>query len=375
MNALNPMSSKWYQFEGSEEIPSPALVIFQQRVAKNIEHMISIVGGPDRLCPHVKTYKLAEIVKMQMESGIRKFKCSTVAEAEMVAGCGAEDVLLAYQPVGPNVERMTRLARTYPALRFGVIVDNKDSIRSIAEACVDSGVTLDLFIDLDVGMHRSGIAPGSGALELAEMIRELPSVAMGGLHVYDGHLGVASVERRRTECRQAMKPVLRLLCEMRERGIEVPRIVAGGTPTFPIHAEDSDFECSPGTCLLWDFGYGDAYRDLPFLHAAGLLTRVVSLPTKGRICLDLGHKAVAAEKPAPHVRFPELPDGREVLQNEEHLVLESERAGEFRIGDLLFGIPVHICPTCALYSEAIVVEGGRIVDGWRVVARERRLTV
>ena len=369
------MSSRWYQFKGSEEVPSPALVIYRERVAKNIEHMISIAGGPSRLRPHVKTYKLAEIVKMQMESGIRKFKCSTVAEAEMVAGCGAEDVLLAYQPVGPNVERMARLAASFPAVRFGVLVDNKDSVRSIADACVATGVSLGLFIDLDVGMHRSGIPPGSGALELAEMIRELPSVAMGGLHVYDGHLSVALVERRRRECRQAMKPVLRFLSEMSDKGLEVPRVVAGGTPTFPIHAEDSDFECSPGTCLLWDFGYGDAFLDLPFCHAAGLLTRVVSLPTKGRICLDLGHKAVAAEKPAPHVRFPELPDAREVLQNEEHLVLETERAGELRIGDLLFGIPVHICPTCALYSEAIVVEEGRVVDRWRVVARERRLTV
>lgn len=369
-----PTSTQWYQFEGSEEIPSPALVIYRERVAKNIEHMISIAGGPSRLRPHVKTYKLAEIVKMQMACGMDKFKCSTVAEAEMVAGCGAEDVLLAYQPVGPNVGRMARLAASYPAVRFGVLVDNEHSVRSIADACVATGVSQGLFIDLDVGMHRSGIPPGSGAVKLAELIQELPSVEMGGLHVYDGHLGVSSVESRRKECRQAMKPVLRLLTEMRERRLQVPRVVAGGTPTFPIHAEDSDFECSPGTCLLWDFGYGDAFLDLPFLYAAGLLTRVVSLPAEGRVCLDLGHKAVAAEKPVPHVSFPKLPDAREVLQNEEHLVLETERAGEFRIGDLLFGIPAHICPTCALYSEAIVVEGGRAVGRWRVVARERRLT-
>jgi D-serine deaminase-like pyridoxal phosphate-dependent protein len=155
----------------------------------------------------------------------------------------------------------------------------------------------------------------------------------------------------------------------------VPVLVAGGTPTFPIHASHNDRDCSPGTTVLWDFGYGDKFADLPFQHAALLLTRVVSKPTPDRLCLDLGHKAVAAENPHPRVRFIELPDAVAVMQSEEHLVIETPRAAEFAIGQTLHGIPRHICPTVALHSEALIVEGGRVVETWPILARARRLTV
>jgi D-serine deaminase-like pyridoxal phosphate-dependent protein len=102
---------------------------------------------------------------------------------------------------------------------------------------------------------------------------------------------------------------------------------------------------------------------------------VVSKPTPDRLCLDLGHKAVAAENPHPRVRFIELPDAVAVMQSEEHLVLETPRAAEFAIGQTLHGIPRHICPTVALHSEALIVEGGRVVETWPILARARRLTV
>jgi D-serine deaminase-like pyridoxal phosphate-dependent protein len=158
-------------------------------------------------------------------------------------------------------------------------------------------------------------------------------------------------------------------------GLRVPLLIAGGTPTFPIHASHADRECSPGTTVLWDFGYGDKYPDLAFQTAAVLLTRVVSKPAPGRLCLDLGHKAVAAENPHPRVRLLELPDAVPVMHSEEHLVIETPRAAEFSIGQVLHGIPRHICPTVALHSEAIVVENGRVAAQWPILARARRLTV
>ena len=127
--------------------------------------------------------------------------------------------------------------------------------------------------------------------------------------------------------------------------------------------------------MLWDFGYGDKFDDLPFQHAAVLLARVVSKPTPDRLCLDLGHKSVAAENPHPRVRFIELPDAVAVMQSEEHLVLETPRAAEFVVGQTLHGIPRHICPTVALHAEALIVEGSRVVETWPILARARRLTV
>ena len=155
----------------------------------------------------------------------------------------------------------------------------------------------------------------------------------------------------------------------------MPLLVAGGSPTFPFHARETDRQCSPGTTVLWDFGYGDKFLDLPFLPAAVLLTRVISKPGPNRLCLDLGHKAVAAENPHPRVRFLELPDAPAISQSEEHLVIETPRAAEFAVGDTLHGIPRHICPTVALYSEATLVRAGAAVERWPIAARARRLTV
>ena len=155
----------------------------------------------------------------------------------------------------------------------------------------------------------------------------------------------------------------------------MPRIIAGGTPTFAIHAAHPEVECSPGTAVLWDAGYSAKVPDLPFQPAAVLLTRVVSKPGGNRICLDLGHKAVASEMPPPRAIFPALPDARAIAHSEEHLVIESERAGELPIGAVLYAIPWHVCPTVALHSEAWIVKGGRAVERWPIVARARRLTV
>src|SRR5438309_882794 len=107
-------TNSWHEISNVAEIDSPALLIYPDRVEENVRRMIAITGGPERLRPHVKTHKLTEIVQMQMAMGIAKFKCATIAEAEMVAGCGAPDVLLAYQPVGPKVQRFVQLIKKFP---------------------------------------------------------------------------------------------------------------------------------------------------------------------------------------------------------------------------------------------------------------------
>jgi D-serine deaminase-like pyridoxal phosphate-dependent protein len=172
-----------------------------------------------------------------------------------------------------------------------------------------------------------------------------------------------------------MAPVRALREELAAAGLPVPRLVASGSPTFPIHARSRDVECSPGTVVFWDAGYGDRFTDMDFLPAALVFTRVVSKPGPGRLCLDLGHKAIASEMPHPRVHFPGLADAQAVTHSEEHLVIETPRAAEFAVGDALYGVPQHICPTVALHGIAVVVEHGRAVDRWRITARERAITV
>lgn len=365
----------WFQITNAHEVPSPGLLVYPDRVEQNVQRMIRMAGGVERLHPHMKTHKMAEVIRMQLSLGIAKFKCATIAEAEMTAACGAPDVLLAYQPVGPNAVRVLQLVRQYPATRFTALADDEGAIRRLSELFSVSRLTLRIMLDLDCGQHRCGIEPGPRALDLYRLIASLPGLAPAGLHAYDGHIHDTDTDTRAKRCEEAFAPVQVFRSQLEDAGLPVPRVVAGGTPTFPIHARRGDVECSPGTGVFWDSGYATNLPDLDFLVAALVLTRVVSKRGGNRLCLDLGHKAVAAENPHPRVQLLGLLDAQFVTHSEEHLVVETARAAEFNVGDALYGVPRHICPTVALHSEAVVVRAGRAVERWKVAARERRLTI
>ena len=342
----------WFRPANEAEIASPALLLHSERIDANLRRMVAIAGDPARLRPHVKTHKLAPLVARQLALGIGKFKAATIAEAEMCAAAGARDVLLAFPPAGPASTRLCTLVRRFPGVKFSVIADSAPAIRGLSVAARSAGIVLDVLLDLDCGMHRTGVAPGPDAAALYRHNIEPDPAA------------------RRAQCDADFAPVLALRAQLGH-----PPLIAGGSPTFAIHAAHADRELSPGTCVLWDFGYGDKFPDLPFQPAAVLLTRVVSRPGPNRLCLDLGHKAVAAENPPPRVRLLELPDAVPVMHSEEHLVIETPRAAEFAIGAALHGIPRHICPTVALQSEAWLVEAGRATERWPIPARARQLTV
>jgi len=367
---MRPHSPALSLLDNEVEISSPALLLIGELVQANIARMLDLAGDPARLRPHVKTHKLGPLVRRQVEAGISKFKCSTIAEAEMVANAGGTDVLLAYPCVGPNPARLCMLAAAFPHARFGTVADALDPVRTLGAAAQASGVTIDVYVDLDCGMHRTGVAPDSRAAELFRVIEQTPALRAAGLHAYDGHIVDSDPTLRRATCEAAFEPVLALQRELGARAL-----IAGGSPTFPIHATHPDRELSPGTTVLWDFGYAEKFPDLPFEPAAVLLTRVVSKPSPNRLCLDLGHKAVAAESPPPRVHLLEIPDALAVMHSEEHLVIETAHADEFAIGATLHGIPRHICPTVALHGEAWWVEGGIARERWPIEARARRLSV
>ena len=366
----------WFQPENEMAIASPALLLFHERIEYNLRLMLEIAGGPARLRPHVKTHKLGPLVRRQIELGITKFKAATIAEAELCGQAGALDVVLSFPPAGPQGARLTELVKRYPRTRFAAVADHPAAIRGLSVAARAAGVSLDVLLDLDVGMGRTGIAPGAEAAELYRLIGTSPGLRAAGLHAYDGHIHDPDAATRHAQAEAAFAPVLELRKSLEQSGLSVPVVIAGGTPTFPFHAKHADRECSPGTAVLWDFGYGEKFTDMPFQIAAVLLTRVVSKPGANRLCLDLGHKAVAAENPLPQrLRLAELPDAVFVMHSEEHLVIETARAGEFAIGQTLHAFPKHVCPTVALHAEAILIEGRKTAAHWPIPARGRRLTV
>lgn len=369
------MANDWFIVENVAEIASPSLLVYPDRSKANLDKVLAMTGGPARLRPHIKTHKLGEMVQMHVAAGVTRCKAATIAEAELAASNGMTDVLLSYQPVGPNISRLLELIRRFPQTTFRTIVDDSSALKNLSAAATQADLKIPVLLDIDCGMHRTGVTPDDRAAVLYRELVKSPGIAADGLHAYDGHLHIEDLAERRRACDEGMAPVLALFERLQSEGLPVPRIVAGGTPTFPIHAKYPDRECSPGTYVFWDFGYGNRFKDLDFQLAAMLLTRVISKPGENRLCLDLGHKAVAAENPHPRVFFPQLPDAVAISQSEEHLVIETPRAGEFSVGDCLYGVPRHICPTVALHGYVVVVENGQAVNRWFVRGRERKLTI
>ncbi|HEX4588304.1 MAG TPA: D-TA family PLP-dependent enzyme [Gemmataceae bacterium] len=364
-----------YTLADPSAVPSPALLFYPALIRQNLRRAVEVAGGPDRLRPHVKTHKTREIVRLWLDLGVRKHKCATLAEAEMLAGCGAPDVLIAYPLVGPNVDRLAGLAERFSNTRFATLADDAEAVRALSAAVAARKQTIGVLLDVDVGQHRTGIALGLKAAELYELIAGSPGLVPGGLHVYDGHNRQENPAERAAAVDELLGPVLAFRAALEKFGRPVPRLVLGGTPTFPIHARRTEpgVECSPGTMVLHDHNYGSRYPDVSgFTPAAVVFTRVVSRPTRTRITLDLGTKAVAADSPAgQRCEVLDLPDAVAVAHNEEHLVIETPAAERFKPGHGLYAIPAHVCPTVALYPRALTVEDGRVTGNWAIAARDR----
>ena len=370
-----PLQDQWYHIKSIDAIDSPALVIYKDRVIQNINTAVSMVDDIMRLRPHVKTHKTKEAAQLMMNAGINKFKCATIAEAEMLAMINAADVLLAYQPVGPKLTRFIQLIKKYPATKFSCLVDNIGSAKNISSAATGNNTRVDVYTDLNVGMNRTGIVPGIEVIDLYTACKKLEGIEPVGLHAYDGHIRTINLEQRTKECDDAFKAVTELQRQLQDKGFAKPIIIAGGSPTFPVHAKREDVECSPGTFVYWDKTYLQ-YTEQHFVPAALVVARVISLPTERKLCIDLGHKSISAENELSNrVYFLNAPELKFVSHSEEHLVAEAALGHTYKAGDVLYGLPVHICPTCALYERAFIVQENEVTTEWKMIARDRKITV
>lgn len=366
----------WFEIKNIDLLDSPALVIHTDRVKANIQTAIRMVGDVGRLRPHVKTNKSPGAIDLMLQAGIRKFKCATIAEAEMLAQCKAVDVLLAYQPLGPKLQRFINLINKYPGTNFSCLCDNEAAADEQSKAFAATGNLVPVYMDLNIGMNRTGIIPGYGAISLYKKLASLPGINIAGLHAYDGHMRDPDIQLRTVACDKAYDMVLQLKKELQQKGLPVPTIIAGGSPSFSIHSKRTDCECSPGTFIYWDKGYLDLCPEQEFLPAAVLITRVISLPNETRVCVDLGHKSVAAENEITRRVFFLNADGLvPVSQSEEHLVLEAQAGHSFKPGDILYALPFHVCPTVALYERVYTVENNEVLGEWKNISRDRVLEV
>ena len=368
------MAREWFELAEASNILTPALLVYPDHVKNNIDRMIQTAGDPARLRTHVKTHKTIELVKLQLDKGISKFKCSTIAEAEMIAIAGGKDILLAYQPVGPNIGRFIDLQKHFTQAKFATIADNLDIIDQLSTAAHKREVIIHVYLDINVGMDRTGIQNTEMAIKCVQAITSAANLTFAGLHVYDGHIHDARLEDRQKHCDADFAIVTEIQAGLSEIGLELPNIIAGGTPTFPIHAAHPDRELSPGTPVLWDIGYQEAFEDLNFDYAALIATRVISQPGEHLYCLDLGSKSLASEMPQPRIQFFNLSEYEIISQSEEHLTIRLPMDETLQIGDIVYGSPTHICPSVALYEYMYVIENHTVINTWKILARSRKLT-
>ncbi len=365
----------WYKIKNISQVDSPALVVYPDRVKSNIEVMKSMIDDISRVRPHIKTNKCSDAAMLLLDAGVTKFKCATIAEAEMLGMVDAPDVVLAYQPQGPKLTRFISLIKTYKKTKYATIVDNIDAANEMSEAFSANDLEVELYIDLNVGMNRTGIKPAN-ALALYLECHTMKGIRMVGLHAYDGHIRNPDLKARKIDCDNAFQEVVKLQEKIKSSGAPDPKIIIGGSPTFPIHAKRSNVDCSPGTFIFWDKGYTDLCPDQEFEPAALVISRVISLPDETKICLDLGHKSIGAENDINRrVYFLNGTNLKPVGQSEEHLVLEAGENHGFKVGDVLYGIPIHICPTVALYERALTVENGSVSGEWKIIARDRKINI
>tara|TARA_B100000214_G_scaffold368024_1_gene338944 strand:+ start:136 stop:1239 length:1104 start_codon:yes stop_codon:yes gene_type:complete len=367
------MKEDWFKLENTDEIITPSLVVFPKRILHNIKLMIEIAGGTESLRPHIKTHKMSEIIKMQIDNGINKFKCATITEAELLAKSGAKDILLAIQPTGKNISRFISLIKIYPESIFSTIVDNEYSLNEINNRAIEEKISVSIWLDINNGMNRTGVEPNNEACSIFQKIASASNLNAKGLHVYDGHIRESDYSKRKQVCDNAFSNVLDLKKNIEKKGILIDKIVAGGTPTFPIHAKRENVEVSPGTSLLWDDRYGTAFEDLKFIHSAVLIGSIISKPSKDLICINLGHKSVASEMDFPRLSFLNLKNTEQIGHSEEHLVVKCNESDKYPVGMICYSIPSHICPTVPKFSKVLTVDEGEVIGEWKVSARDNMI--
>lgn len=368
------MTKNWFQIQNIETVDSPSIAVYKNHLDYNIQEMISLVNGEtQRLMPHIKTNKMPKVLDILLAVGISNFKASTISEAEIAAEAGANSVLISHQLVGPKVDRFLSLVTHFPKTNFSTILDSIEAADLLNRKALENGLTVNFYVDINNGMDRSGIKIGSGLDELMAFISDCKGLDFKGLHVYDGHLRDNDFSTRSGKIETGLEDVTAYFNNIK-KVFSTAQMICGGTPSFTSHLLNENRITSPGTCVLWDWGYSEKLTEQNFKYAALLVTRVISKPTEGIVTLDLGHKSVAPENPIDkRVKFLNIDNYELLSQSEEHGVLKVDNWNDLKIGDVLYGIPYHICPTINLHDEVSVIEDGLKVTTWEITARKRKL--
>ena len=365
------LENTWYNVHNKNKISTPGLLISPEKIKDNIEAMIQISGTANRLWPHIKTYKMKPVIELQKDYGINRFKCATLSEVELLCKAEVGHILLAIQPTEKKLDVFLDLQKKYPKIQFSTLLDNDKSLKLFNRIATQKKQTLAVWIDLNIGMNRTGIIPDEKAFKLYKDLEKLTPLKFMGLHAYDGHIRSESEIKRKEDSDNAFLSVLYLKEKIENHNKKSIDIIAGGSLTFLPHSQRKNVFLSPGTTLLWDTISDKLWPESPFQIAAVVATRVISKPNKDILCLDLGHKAIAPEMPLPRAILIGLEEAEHIGQSEEHLVIKTKEALKYDVGDMIYALPKHICPTVVKYNQSQLIKNQEV--NWLLGYPSKRL--
>ncbi len=353
------------------EVDTPALVIELDALERNLKRLRDAVADRVRVRAHAKTHKCAEIARRQIAAGAVGVCCQKVSEAEAMVAGGVGDVLVSNEVVG--AAKLARLADLSRRARIGVCVDDVRNVADLNAACAAAGTQLDVYVEIDVGARRCGVAPGAPAVVLAREVAAQAHLRFAGLQAYHG---AAQHLRSMAERRAAIEPAAAAVRETRTRieaaGMPCPRVTGAGSGSFMFEIESGVFdEIQPGSYVFMDADYArnEWVAPLPrFEHALFVLATVMSRPVPERAVVDAGLKASSVDSGLPLVW--QRPGLACVRVSDEHGVIEiAPGAAAPALGEKLLLVPGHCDPTVNLYDGYVCVRGGQVEALWPIEAR------
>jgi D-serine deaminase-like pyridoxal phosphate-dependent protein len=354
-----------------EDVDTPALILDLDAFETNLRRLPEAVRGRVRIRAHAKTHKCPEIARRQVAAGAVGVCCQKVSEAEAMVEGGIADVLVSNEIVGAHkLERLAALARR---ARIGVCVDNPGNLPALQAAAQRAAVTIDAYIELEVGMRRCGVAPGEPALALARAIVASPGLRFAGLHAYHGRAQhIRSAEERRAVIQNSALLVKNTKALLKDAGIDCPIVTGAGSGTFMFEVELGAWgEIQPGSYVFmdWDYARNEWAPPMPrFEHALFVLAGVMSRPAPALAVVDAGLKASSVDSGMPAVW--ERPGLTYTHASDEHGWVEiAPGASAPGLGDKLLLVPGHCDPTVNLYDWYVCVRGGVVEALWPITAR------
>jgi D-serine deaminase-like pyridoxal phosphate-dependent protein len=363
-----------YRLADTESIVTPALIVYPEIVAANIAATLRLLNGdPNRWRAHIKTAKLAYTLRMLIDRKVTAFKCATTLELLTACQCGARDVLLAYPVMGGNARRTREISQQFPEVSISVLVENEEQLLQW------KGSKVGIFMDINPGMNRTGIEQTKAEIIIGLIqSAKAAGVDLRGLHYYDGQFGGLEEEARAPAAHAGYDRLLELVEAIARAGIGVSEVITAGSPTFPNSLSYAGFvqgtflhRVSPGTIVYCDAtSLSQLQKFSGYAPAALVLSRVVSQPNGNTITCDAGHKAVSADAGVPTCVVVGHPGVTPLSPSEEHLPIQfTANASTPRVGDLLYLLPRHVCPTVNNFDSALLVKDGRIESIESVTAR------